>query len=114
MQNTISLTYQRLRKFNNNCPNLKQMCMGFAPVFTGLLPHVPVESSQQEIILSTVRALASRLKETKQQKHKKEKFARVMFECHKLKTHMNPKINMQFLPLLCQLMLALSHMCQSS
>lgn len=38
--------------------------MGFAPVFAGLFSDVPVELTQQEVILSTVRALARRLLET--------------------------------------------------
>lgn len=49
------------------------MSVGFASVFTSLFSHVPVESSQKEIILSTLRALANCLQETTQQKSDKKK-----------------------------------------
>ncbi len=49
------------------------MGMGFAPIFTSFFSHVPVELTQQEVILPTVWALACCLEETKQQESKREK-----------------------------------------
>lgn len=47
------------------------MCMGLAPVFTGIFSNVPVEFSQQEIVFSIVRTEARCRLETKKLENKR-------------------------------------------